>query len=90
MLEVSCTRAHTRLPPANRAPVTDLALPARRDVSRRCFPQHCSLDRRAQICPRQGPPDSRGSADPLDACGVDFLFGIIEEQVCSALPLAHP
>ena len=33
---------------------------------------------------------SRGSADPLDAYGAEYHVGIVDKQVCFALPLAHP
>ena len=53
-------------------------------------PAHCELDRRAQMCLRHGQAGSRGSADPLEAYGAEYLFGIVDGQVSSALPLAHP
>ena len=46
--------------------------------------------RRAQMCLRHGQAGSRGSADPLEAYGAEYLIGIVDEQVRSALPLAHP
>ena len=51
---------------------------------------HCELDRRAQVCLSHGQAGSRGSADPLDACGAEYHVGIFDRQVCPALPLAHP
>ena len=36
------------------------------------------LAQRAQTRLKQGQPGSRGSADPLEACGVDYLFGIFD------------
>ena len=51
---------------------------------------HCELDRRAQVCLSHGQAGSRGSADPLEACGAEYHVGIVDGQVCSALPLATP
>ena len=39
------------------------------------------------MCLRHGQAGSRGSADPLDAYGVEYLIGIVDEQVRTALPL---
>ena len=50
-------------------------------------PAHCEPARRAQMCLRHGQAGSRGSADPLEAYGVEYLIGIVDEQVRSALPL---
>ena len=38
------------------------------------------------MCLRHGQAGSRGSADPLEAYGVEYLIGIVDEQVRSALP----
>lgn len=51
---------------------------------------HCELAQRAQTCLKQGQPGSRGSAGPLEACGVDYLFGIFDRQVRSSSPLHTP
>ena len=50
-------------------------------------PAHCEPARRAQMCLRHGQAGSRGSADPLEACGAEYHIGIVDEQVCAALPL---
>jgi hypothetical protein len=42
------------------------------------------------MCLWHGQTGSRGSADPLDACGVKYFVGIFDGQVRSSLPLAHP
>ena len=39
------------------------------------------------MCLRHGQAGSRGSADPLEACGAEYHIGIVDEQVCAALPL---
>ena len=39
------------------------------------------------MCLRHGQAGSRGSADPLEAYGVEYLIGIVDEQVRTALPL---
>jgi hypothetical protein len=56
-------------------------------------PAHCALARRAQMCLRQGHPGSRGSSDPLYACGAEYHAGIFDEQVrppFPCTPLASP
>ena len=53
-------------------------------------PAHCEPARRAQMSLRHGQAGSRGSADPLEACGAEYHVGIVDGQVCSALPLATP
>ena len=50
-------------------------------------PAHCEPARRAQMSLRHGQAGSRGSADPLEACGAEYHIGIVDEQVCAALPL---
>ena len=56
-------------------------------------PAHCALAWRAQMCLRQIHPGSRGSSDPLDACGTEYDAGIFDEQVrppFPCTPLASP
>ena len=50
-------------------------------------PAHCEPARRAQMSLRHGQAGSRGSAYPLEACGAEYHIGIVDEQVCAALPL---
>ena len=45
-------------------------------------PAHREPARRAQMCLRHGQAGSRGSADPLEAYGVEYHVGIFDEQVC--------
>ena len=86
---MSCARAHFRPRPVQIVPI-DLAFLARRDVLRRRCPQHRELAPRARMCLwHDGQTGSRGSADPLDACDVEYFVGIFDGQVRSSLPLAH-
>ena len=44
----------------------------------------------AKFASDAGKPGSRGSAEPLEACDVEFLSGIFDLQVCAALTLHVP
>ena len=71
-------------------PGTTLPPPCSHTPSEAPAPAHCEPARRAQMCLRHGQTGCRGSADPLDACGVEYHVGIVDGQVGSALPLAPP
>ena len=72
------------------SPATHSTLSFLTDALQAPAPAHCEPARRAQMCLRHGQAGSRGSADPLEAYGAEYHVGIVDEQVCSTLPLAHP
>ena len=88
MLTGGCGGAEGQVPSEARNPLCPSLLP--HTPSEAPAPAHCEPARRAQMCLRHGQAGSRGSADPLEAYGAEYLIGIVDEQVRSALPLAHP
>ena len=70
-------------------PGTTLPPPCSHTPSEAPAPAHCEPARRAQMCLMHGQAGSRGSADPWKAYGAEYHVGIVDEQVCSALPLVH-
>ena len=69
------------------SPATHSTLSFLTDALQAPAPAHCEPARRAQMCLRHGQAGSRGSADPLEAYGVEYLIGIFDGQVGSSLRL---